>query len=223
MTGRGRTSTTPTRRQIVERLERSAAEMTAGELASALGVRPNAVRKHLRALVGDGTVGARREATGRRGRPAVRYRAAGPRREAAATARLARMLVELVAESGLDEARVEEFGRRQAAVLAEPGDGRAALLDLLTTLGFSPRETTAAAGARAGRLEVVLGHCPFRDAVGAEGGRLVCVLHRGISRGLVELTPDARLTGFEARPPEVAGCRIAAAGLGSGGPVSGAA
>jgi predicted ArsR family transcriptional regulator len=223
MTGRGRTSASPTRRSIVELLERSLSGMTAGELADALGVRPNAIRKHLRALVGDGTVGARREATGHRGRPAVRYRAAGPRREAVATARLARMLVELVAEIGPDEARIEEFGRRQAALLAVSGDGRAALLDLLTALGFSPRETTGAAGARSGRLELVLGHCPFRDAVAAEGGRLVCVLHRGISRGLIERSPDARLTGFEARPPEVAGCRIAAAGLGPGGPGSGAA
>jgi hypothetical protein len=77
-------------------------------------------------------------------------------------------------------------------------------------MGFSPRETTPAGQAREGALEVVLGHCPFRDAVSADGGRLVCVLHRGLSRGLVELTPTARMTAFDARPPETAGCRIAA-------------
>lgn len=202
-----------TRRAIVERLEGSATGMTAAELAGALGVHPNAVRKQVRALIDEGAVGAEREPTGRRGRPAVRYRAAPEGREAAAVQRLAGMLVELVGEIGPDEARVEEFGRRQAARLASSDDGRAALLDLLTTMGFSPRETTREPDGRAGALEVVLGHCPFAHAVAADGGRLVCVLHRGISRGLVELTPAARMTAFDARPPETAGCRIAAEGL----------
>jgi predicted ArsR family transcriptional regulator len=202
-----------TRRAIVELLERSAAGMTAVELAAALGVHANAVRKQLRALIDEGAVGAEREPTGRRGRPAVRYRAAPEAREAAAVQRLAGMLVELVGEIGPDEAAVEEFGRRQAAGLASSEDGRAALLDLLTTMGFSPRETTRGPAGGPGALEVVLGHCPFAHAVAAEGGRLVCVLHRGISRGLVELTPSARMTEFEAHPVERTGCRIAAKGL----------
>jgi predicted ArsR family transcriptional regulator len=202
-----------TRRAIVEALEASPAGMTAAELAVAVGVGPNAVRKQLRALVREGAAGAGLAPDGRRGRPPVRYRAAGAGREAAATRQLARMLVELVAEIGPDETRVEELGRRQAARLASAADGRTALLDLLTTMGFSPRETTPAGQAREGALEVVLGHCPFRDAVSADGGRLVCVLHRGLSRGLVELTPTARMTAFDVRPPETAGCRIAAEGL----------
>ena len=202
-----------TRRAILDLLGASPAGMTAAELAGALALHPNAVRKQLRALVGEGAVGAERELSSRRGRPAVRYRAAEEDRGAAATSRLARMLVELVAEIGPDEARVEEFGRRQAARLVTAPDGRTALLGLFTTMGFSPREITRAGDAREGALEVVLGHCPFREAVDAEGGRLVCVLHRGISRGLLELTPSARLTAFEVRPPETAGCRIAAEGV----------
>jgi hypothetical protein len=42
---------------------------------------------------------------------------------------------------------------------------------------------------------------------------MVCALHRGISRGLVEMAPAGRLTGFEIHPPETAGCRIVAEGL----------
>lgn len=80
-------------------------------------------------------------------------------------------------------------------------------------MGFAPRETTRAAASRAGGLDVVLGHCPFADSVMAEGGRLVCVLHRGLSGGLVEMGPARRLTAFDSRPPERAGCRIAADGL----------
>jgi predicted ArsR family transcriptional regulator len=187
--------------------------MTAAELGRALGMHPNGIRKQLEALVREGAVGAEREVSGRRGRPAVRYRAAGEWREAAAARRLAAMLVELMGEVGADEAQVEEFGRRQAARIAESPDGRAALLDLLTTMGFAPRETTGAGAAREGRLEVVLGHCAFRDAVRADGGRLVCVLHRGLSRGLVELDEGGRLTGFDIEAPETAGCRIVAEGL----------
>lgn len=202
-----------TRGEIVRLLQDSPRGMTVAELARSLSLHPNGVRKQMGALVRDGSVGAEREVSGRRGRPAVRYRAAAAGREAAAARQLAGLLVELVAEIGPDEARVEEFGRRRAAALAATADGRAALIDLLTTMGFAPRETTTARASRAGELEVVLGNCPFRDAVRASGGALVCVLHRGISRGLVELTPSGRLTGFEARPPEAAGCRIAASGL----------
>jgi hypothetical protein len=123
------------------------------------------------------------------------------------------MLVELIGEIGPEESEVEEFGRRQAARLAATHDGRDALFALLTTMGFSPRETTPAAAARAGCLEVVLGHRPFAGAVRADGGQLVCVLHRGLSRGLVEMSPRGRLTGFDIHPPETAGCRIDAEGL----------
>jgi predicted ArsR family transcriptional regulator len=203
----------PTRRAIVEMLGASPDGLTTVELARALGLHPNGVRKQLNALLRDGSVGAERVASGRRGRPAVRYRAAEERREAAAAQRLAAMLVELLAEMEPDEGLVEEFGRRQAARLATTSDGRAALLNQLTTMGFSPREATAVAAARKGRLDVVLGHCPFAAAVEADGGRLICALHRGLSRGLVEMSPAGRLTGFEIRPPRRAGCRIAAEGL----------
>jgi len=202
-----------TRRAILELLGGSSAGMTAAELGRALRMHPNGVRKQLEALARDGAVGAEREVSGRRGRPAVRYRAADERRAAAAVQRLAAMLAELVGEMRPDEARVEEFGRRQAARLAAGPDGRAALMQMLTTMGFAPRETTGAAAWREGHLEVILGHCPFEGAVRADGGRLVCVLHRGLSRGLVELDPGGRLTGFVAEPPERAGCRIAAEGL----------
>jgi predicted ArsR family transcriptional regulator len=196
-------------------LDRAPEGMTAAALASALGRHPNGVRRQLRALIRDGSVGAEREVSGRRGRPAVRYRVAGERAEALATQRLASMLVELIGEVGPGEAEVEEFGRRQASRLAATDDGRAALLDLFTTMGFAPRETTRTAASRAGGLEVVLGHCPFAGAVRADGGKLVCVLHRGLSRGLVEMSPGGRLTAFDIEPPERAGCRIAAEGLGS--------
>lgn len=214
MTARARTGEAPrTRAAILEMLDGSPEGMTAAALASALGRHPNGVRRQLRALISEGSVGAEREVSGRRGRPAVRYHVAGERREAVATQQLASMLVELIKQIGPDESEVEEFGRRQARRLAATRDGRDALLGLFTTMGFAPRETTPAAAARAGDLEVVLGHCPLAGSVRAKGGKLVCVLHRGLSRGLVEMSPAGRLTAFEIRPPERAGCRLAAQGL----------
>lgn len=202
-----------TRRAIVEILDASPRGMTAAELARGLGMHANGVRKQLNALVRDGAVGAEREVSGRPGRPAVRYHSAQEHRETIAARRLATLLVEFVREMEPDESQMEEFGRRQARRLATTADGRAALLGVLTTMGFAPRETTGARAAREGRLDVVLGHCPFAAAAAADGGRLVCVLHRGLSRGLVEMTPAGRLTDFDIRPPELAGCRIAAEGL----------
>lgn len=214
MTEAARTSESrSTRTAIVEMLGASPGGLTTLELARALGLHPNGVRKQLKSLLNDGSVGAVNEASGRRGRPAVRYRAAEERREAGAAQRLASMLVELLAEVAPDDTVVEEFGRHQARWLTQARDGRPALLDMLTTMGFSPKETTTLQSSREGRLDVVLGHCPFERAVEAEGGRLVCVLHRGLSRGLVEMTPTGRLTEFEIHPPSEAGCRIAAEGL----------
>ena len=85
----------PTRTAIVEILGASAGGMTAAELAGVLGLHPNGVRKQLNALVRDGAVGAEREASGRRGRPAVRYRAAQEHRKTAAARRLASLRVRL--------------------------------------------------------------------------------------------------------------------------------
>ena len=145
MTGPTPDEAPSTRRAIVALLVGSPGGMTAAEIAASVGLHANAVRKQLRALVREGSVGAERELSGRRGRPAVRFRAADGRREAAAAGRLTRMLVDLVAELGPDEAAVEDFGRRQAPALAAAPDGRAALMGLLTAMGFAPRETTPAA------------------------------------------------------------------------------
>jgi predicted ArsR family transcriptional regulator len=73
MTGPARTDEPRrTRTAIIELLGASPGGMTTAELARALGIHPNGVRKQLQALLRDGSVGAEREVSGRRGRPAVR-------------------------------------------------------------------------------------------------------------------------------------------------------
>ncbi|MCP9489810.1 MAG: hypothetical protein MSC31_08025 [Solirubrobacteraceae bacterium MAG38_C4-C5] len=58
-----------------------------------------------------------------------------------------------------------------------------------------------------------LGNGPYRDAV-SENQPLVCTLHRGISRGLLDvIAPSAKLTDFVAKDPHRGGCLIAVNGL----------
>ena len=51
-------------------------------------------------------------------------------------------------------------------------------------------------------MDVRLRACPFREAVLAEGGHLICALHRGLVRGALERIDDAaELAVFEPRHP----------------------
>jgi predicted ArsR family transcriptional regulator len=68
--------------------------------------------------------------------------------------------------------------------------------------------TTQQLAAQAGRLRFVLRNCPYREAV-PQNPPVICTLHRGITQGLLDrLGPQATLTGFVARDPQLAGCEI---------------
>ena len=63
-------------------------------------------------------------------------------------------------------------------------------------------------------MDVRLRACPFKDAVLAEGGHLICALHRGLVRGALERVDDeAELADFEPKDPVTAGCRVHVRGL----------
>jgi hypothetical protein len=50
-----------------------------------------------------------------------------------------------------------------------------------------------------------------------ENQPVVCTLHRGITRGLLDvLDPDAQLADFVPRDPDKAGCLIELSGIGDG-------
>jgi predicted ArsR family transcriptional regulator len=92
---------------------------------------------------------------------------------------------------------------------AESGDlAEQQLFDVLSALGFQPeREINDAR-----ELTYCLGNCPYRDVV-RERQSLVCGLHRGMIRGLIETLDDStELTAFVARDPDVAGCEVALVG-----------
>ncbi len=82
----------------------------------------------------------------------------------------------------------------------------------LTVLGFAPQRERDDTG----RVGFRLGNCPYRDAV-RENQALICTLHRGLTRGLLEeLQPSAELTRFVPEDPDRAGCLIEVAGFARG-------
>lgn len=101
---------------------------------------------------------------------------------------------------------VDATGQAIGRELAPEPHGRQvddSMSEALTALGFQPRRET-----NGDRLRFALTNCPYRDAV-RENQPLVCALHRGITRGLLErLDPGARLEGFVPRDPYEAGCLI---------------
>jgi hypothetical protein len=103
----------------------------------------------------------------------------------------------------------------QGAFLAV-GAGADAIAESFARLGFAPRETGSADDRAHGRLGMRLEHCPFRDAVMAPGGELVCRLHRGLAEGIV-VAAGGRLTAFRPQDPVRAGCGVEVDGLGDRG------
>lgn len=206
----------PSRRAVAEALGAAAEGLTVAGLAGRVGLHPNAVRQHLEVLQRVGVVVAAPSVpTGRRGRPSARYALAAPQAVAAVGHReLVRLLLELVRRLGADEDRVEAFGWEQGRGLVGLDAPVEALAGAFAGLGFAPEEVTPEGGRRAGELDLRLRACPFKDAVLAEGGHLICTLHRGLVRGALErVDEDAELAVFEPKHPVTAGCRVLVTGL----------
>lgn len=206
----------PSRRAVAEALGGAPDGLTVADLARRVGLHHNAVRRHLAALQRAGVVAAGPSApTGRRGRPSVRYALAAPQAVAAVGNReLVRLLLELVRRARTTEDDIEAFGWEQGRRLVPEGAEIDGLTTSLAGLGFAPEEVTSAADRRAGAMDVRLRACPFREAVLAEGGHLICALHRGLVRGALERIDDAaELAVFEPRHPVTAGCRVLVQGL----------
>ena len=205
----------PSRRGVAETLGAAAEGLTVAQIAERVGLHPNAVRQHLDVLQRAGVVVAAPAPTGRRGRPSTVYALAAPHALAAVGHReLVRLLLELVRRSRMDEDDVEAFGWEQGRKLVGDGAGPEALAASMAAIGFAPEEVTPEAGRRQGRMDLRLRACPFKEAVLAEGGHLICALHRGMVRGALErIDDDAELAVFEPKDPVTAGCRVLVEGL----------
>jgi predicted ArsR family transcriptional regulator len=91
--------------------------------------------------------------------------------------------------------------------LASQGDTLSAAEKMhaaLISLGFQPEREIDSTG----RLTYRLCNCPWRDVV-RESQPVVCTLHRGMTRGLLDaIAPKTKLAGFVPRDPDAAGCLI---------------
>ncbi len=185
------------------------------ELAERLDLHPNGVRRHLERLREAGLVERERERPhGERGRPPDRWLvdpAAKPGgKRPAGYADLAVWLARAIPARPGRLRELERVGRQIGRDLAptsavDPVDG---FRSALAALGFQPEVSVAGAGELTCRLR----NCPYRDSV-RENAEAVCGLHRGITAGLLErIDRAAKLTGFEPRDPDQAGCLIEVAG-----------
>lgn len=195
----------PAARRVASVLERADGPMTAQEVADALGLHHTGVRSHLAALEAAGVVEGGTDPPRGRGRPVRRYAwAPDPdEREAAGHRELVRLLMALVGRLDLRPDEMERFGERQGEAVPRPGGGMQELWSAFARMGFAPRRPGGES------LDLILDRCPFADGVEAPGGELICLLHRGLARGiLARAAPGATVEGLTIQDPRRAGCRL---------------
>jgi predicted ArsR family transcriptional regulator len=200
----------PTRARLFTVLEELRRPTGTDELADRLGLHPNGVRAHLERLREAGLV-TRDRPRQRRGRPRDMWTVASDARPGGdpptAYADLGRWLARAIAPGKTRLRAVEATGREIGRDLAADGGAASAegrMHATLVSLGFQPEREIDPEG----QLTYRLRNCPYRDAV-RENQPVVCTLHRGITRGLLDaIAPETRLAGFVPRDPDTAGCLI---------------
>lgn len=198
----------PTRARLFSLLSELRRPARTGELAERLRLHPNGVRLHLERLEQQGLV-ERVRVRQRRGRPPDAWTIATGAQPGGRAPRAYRDLGRWLAralKAGGGLRGVEATGREIGHELAPAGAASDpdALRIVLIALGFQPTIEHRAGD----RVTVRLGNCPFHDAV-QENQPAVCALHRGITRGLLDvLQPEAKLTDFVPHDPDQAGCVV---------------
>ena len=200
----------PAARRVAAVLAEAAEPLTAQAVADSLGLHHTGVRTQLAALERVGVAESRADPPRGRGRPARRYAlAADPDdREAIGHRELVRLLMGLVRQTGLGPQEMERFGEGQGQAVPAEGGGLEELREAFARLGFAPREVSGPPPA-----DLVLERCPFADGVEAPGGELICVLHRGLARGIAaRAAPGITVTELVVEEPRRAGCRLRLSG-----------
>jgi predicted ArsR family transcriptional regulator len=200
----------PTRSRLFALLAELKTPVATEELAARVGLHRSGVRVHLERLEAAGLV-ERQRAPQARGRPRVAWsisaRAQPGGERPHAYAELAGWLASAIPSEADRLREVEMAGRtlgRQMAVSALdlPLDQR--VHAIFAALGFQPRPPSTDGNT----VCFELGNCPYRAAVRANQP-VVCVLHRGLTQGLLDtLEPRAVLGAFVPRDPDQAGCLI---------------
>lgn len=200
----------PTRARLFDLLGTLHRAAATEELAERVGLHPNGVRVHLERLAEDGLITRHRERLAR-GRPRYTWSISPDAQPGGdpptAYAELARWLVRTLVMVHAHARDVEAVGRqlgRELVVGEEGSSPEQCFHDVLASLGFQPEREPPVSD----RLTYRLRNCPYR-AVVRERQPLVCGLHRGITRGLLEaIDPKTKLAGFEPKDPDQAGCLV---------------
>ena len=199
----------PTRARLFALLSELRRPAGTEELAERVKLHPNGVRVHLDRLRESGLVQRTRERQAR-GRPRDAWAISATARPGgdppSAYANLGRWLVRTMVAEEIQVSDVEETGRQIGRELMADADHSPEVRfhTALVAMGFQPRRDANPDGT----LTYCLGNCPYREAV-REKQALVCGLHRGMTRGMLEVSePRTSLVRFSPRDPDEAGCLI---------------
>lgn len=195
-----------TRYRIFQYVTASGGPVGVAEITAHVGVNHNSVRQHLAKLCAAELLVEEQVRSGGRGRPALRYRPA-PTNAALWGAsspyeHLAVLLLEVM--GGADPHEVgRAAGRRALAGADRDADPLDVLQGEMTRQGFHCRREETGT-----MVELVVTRCPFEVAAAANPD-VVCELHRGMTRGMVEgLGDEVVHIGLLPGDPRTAGCRI---------------
>lgn len=199
-----------TEARIVEVLRASDGPLAVTDLAESLGMHPNGIRNHLQRLQSRGLVAGYAE-KGSVGRPRFLW-SATPRAVAEAELphtgwAMARSLARSIPATPQRLAEIElsgvEMGRELVDDMGSMHGEEDRVQAALRALGFDPAREDSGATVR-----YTLRTCPYSEAV-KENPEVVCTLHKGIIRGVLDrVQPESAISGFEPRPPDVAGCMV---------------
>lgn len=179
------------RSRVLAALQDSNGPLGVDDVAKVVRLHPNTARFHLDGLVEAGLVRRDVEAADRPGRPRALYVALPG--SATAGQRSYRLLAEiLTSHMAAETPRPAQAARRAGEVWGrylvqrpppykqiDADDATRQLVDTLDEIGFSPEAATTD-----GQHQILLHHCPFREA--AEQHReVVCSVHLGLMQGLL--------------------------------------
>jgi predicted ArsR family transcriptional regulator len=190
-----------TRYAIYLELARAASPRSTAEVADTLGLHVNTVRPHLERMREVGLLDVTTEARRGVGRPQHLYLLAEDAPslglEPPTFPLLARMLLRLADQAGLEADEAIEVGREQgllssgASAAGAPQDSCIdAVAEHQAVLGFDP---TIVADDRS--VTIAFGNCPYGD-LARQHSDLVCGLHCGLIEGMVEGRGGAEVVAF---------------------------
>jgi predicted ArsR family transcriptional regulator len=192
---------------VVDVLARHPNGLTITEMVGMVGESDTQIRRALAQLAAAGAVASRKDPPVGRGRPTMRFRLVPTTNT---WARVALVLLDVIATEGIDEATIRTAAQTQGAALLAATSAKD-LFGAMGELGFAPRDVSAPADLRAGRTRLEFLNCPLRDGVLAQGGHAICAAHHGLAEGMCSVS-GSEVAEFVVRDPVRVGCRVTTVG-----------